>query len=116
MEETPNTPEALSQHFSRRASAARVATHKRQKHNTLPKPLPEIPSAAKVHKLAVAPGTRSPAYLPAPEAPIPANTQKAEMLREQHKHRAGAARLAWRQLARKKEVVLAPIAAEPASS
>jgi len=40
MEETPRTPEALSQHFSRRASAARIATRK-QKPIPLQKPLPE---------------------------------------------------------------------------
>ena len=44
MENTPNTPEALSQHFSRRASAARIAVRKQKRNaprNVLPKPLPE---------------------------------------------------------------------------
>jgi len=40
MEHTPKTPAALSQHFSRRASAARIAAQK-QKRIPLPKPLPE---------------------------------------------------------------------------
>lgn len=89
MENTPNTPEALSQHFSRRASAARIAVRKRR--NVLPKssPVPRIDAE-------------------------PANTQKPEQLRRDIRHRAGASRLLWQQLTlKKKPVELPPITTQP---
>ena len=89
MENTPNSPEALSQHFSRRASAARIAVRKRR--NVLPKSSPV-------------------SRLPAD----PANTQKAEQLRRDIRHRAGASRLLWQQLTLKNKPVEIPaISAQP---
>jgi hypothetical protein len=42
MENTPNTPEGLRDHFSRRASAARIAARKLNREKPLP-PLPDKP-------------------------------------------------------------------------
>ena len=42
MENTPNTPESLREHFSRRASAARIALLK-QAGRAPPKPSPDAP-------------------------------------------------------------------------
>lgn len=42
MENTPNTPESLREHFSRRASAARVALRKLVGRDP-PKPSPDAP-------------------------------------------------------------------------
>jgi len=46
MEPTPDNVESLQQHFSRRASAARIATHKQPRKKPLPI-LPALPDEPK---------------------------------------------------------------------
>jgi hypothetical protein len=44
---------------------------------------------------------------------MPTKTQKAESLREDIRHRAGAAQRLWQQLTRKNPVALPPITTPP---
>ncbi len=44
---------------------------------------------------------------------MPTNARKAETFREEFRRRAGAAKLAWQKLTRKKPAELPPIATQP---
>jgi hypothetical protein len=50
MDETPNTPESLREHFSRRASAARIALLKLKGRTPTPKPSPDAPMTGPTKK------------------------------------------------------------------